>query len=279
MTLEQAQNSVKYSSEDYNTLRNQILLSLAQRESVIKKWTAPSSHLLPPAKNQEEFDAEDASLFQNQPPHLGVGAQITSDFSMSEIDRNDKSLRTKLLGSKSSATKKVKDTRERVDKPSRDDYSDDELGRSSIGKMKKQNLDGPPIRQTGLSQKKTTENTGKISDTKLVSCSSQSPSPAQAGSKYKLATSGLEFIGKDCNERSNLPQIAAENSLANESNLDQGVKVENSLVNPCESSKPEISTDQNKFRDREDIDEKKRRKKREKKKRQKLRAKSLKTTV
>ncbi|RKF82343.1 hypothetical protein GcM1_172004 [Golovinomyces cichoracearum] len=126
------------SREKYDVISNKIGVLLSQRESLVRSW-----YSVPPARKQEEFDADDAVLLCNQPGHSGIGASIPSNFFISEAERSKKTLRSKLLESKNLVARKTKDTDDKVTplkKISRDDSSDEELGRSSLGRSKKQKL-------------------------------------------------------------------------------------------------------------------------------------------
>ncbi|RKF83879.1 hypothetical protein GcM3_006022 [Golovinomyces cichoracearum] len=128
----------KSSKEKYDVISNKIGVLLSQRESLVRSW-----YSVPPAQIQEEFDADDAVLLCNQPGHLGIGASIPSNFLVSEAERSKKKLRLKLLESKNLVARKTKDTDNKVTplkNISRDDSSDEELGRSSLGRSKKQKL-------------------------------------------------------------------------------------------------------------------------------------------
>ncbi|POS87522.1 hypothetical protein EPUL_001944 [Erysiphe pulchra] len=141
------------SQEKFDVVSNQIGLILAQRESLIKSWTASSSYSTPPGKTVAELDAEDAALFQSQPLHLGLGAPIPSQFKLSETERNNNFLRAKLSGTRSIRSKKAKDADEKTINLKRfpkDDSSDEELGRSSLGRAKRQKHNKIPETSTEL---------------------------------------------------------------------------------------------------------------------------------
>ena len=90
-----------------------------------------------PTKSEAELDAEDAALFRNEPPYLGVGAPIPSHFLVSDAERNNKSLRAKFFPGKGLKGSKPRDEEEKVASAKRalnEESSDEEGGRSSLGK-------------------------------------------------------------------------------------------------------------------------------------------------
>ncbi|KAI1006052.1 hypothetical protein K3495_g2168 [Podosphaera aphanis] len=129
----------KISQGDYDVISNQIISALAQRESLVKSWST-SSHSILPRKTQAELDAEDAALFQIQPPRLGVGALIPPEFLVSQAEQTTKSLRAKLLISHSLRASKARAAEEKAASAKRglqNDSSDEEQGRTSLGRKKK----------------------------------------------------------------------------------------------------------------------------------------------
>jgi hypothetical protein len=140
MPEEDAPRSVKLpTQEEFDTIQNRIQLALAKHENIVKSWTASSSRR-EPTKTDEQLDAEDAALFRNEPPYLGVGAPIPSHFLVSDAERNNKSLRAKFFPTKGLKGSKPRDSDEKAASAKRtlnDETSDDEGGRSSLGKAKK----------------------------------------------------------------------------------------------------------------------------------------------
>lgn len=260
----------KISQENFDVVSNQIGLILAQRESLIKSWTTSSLHSTPQVKTIEELDAEDAVLFQSQPLHLGLGAPIPSQFKLSEIERNNNFLRAKLSGSRNIRSKKVKDVDDKTSNLKRlpkNDSSDEELGRSSLGKAKRPKPNKIPENVTQL-KKIAVEIVQKpcdkqVEDSKSLSHfdSTDLPFITKPGVKNKgsenlqISDSRLESFKRnnqedelETRERLELNADGFENSKSS------NVKIEVSpLVDP---------------------EAKKRIRKREKKKRQKLRKKS-----
>jgi hypothetical protein len=140
MAPDEAPKSAKVSKEEFDVISNRIAVALAQRESLIKSWTASSSRPRPAEKTEAELDAEDAALFRNEPQFLGVGASIPSHFLVSETERNNKSLRAKFFPSKTLKASKARDAEEKAASAKRglkDESSDEEEGRSGLGRAKK----------------------------------------------------------------------------------------------------------------------------------------------
>jgi hypothetical protein len=143
MAPEEPPKFAKLSKQDFDVISNRLAVALAKRESLIKSWTASSSLSKEPAKSQEELDAEDAAVFRSEPPRLGVGAQIPSHFLVSEAERNNKSLRAKFFPANGLKASKPRDVEEKlvsVKRGLRDESSDEEEGRSALGRAKKQKI-------------------------------------------------------------------------------------------------------------------------------------------
>jgi hypothetical protein len=147
-TEEGLSKPAKQAKEDFAVISNRLAVAFAKRESLIKSWTASSSK--PPAeptKTEEELEAEDTALFRNQPPYLGVGAAIPSHFLVSEAERNNKSLRAKFFPTKGLKASKARDAEEKaasVKRGLKDQSSDEEEGRSGLGRAKKLKLTKKP---------------------------------------------------------------------------------------------------------------------------------------
>jgi hypothetical protein len=143
MAPEEPPKSAKLSKQDFDVISNRLAVALAKRESLIKSWTASSLLSMQPAKSQEELDAEDAAIFRSEPPRLGVGAPIPSHFLVSEAERNNKTLRAKFFPTKGLKASKPRDAEEKlasVKRGLRDESSDEEEGRSALGRAKKQKI-------------------------------------------------------------------------------------------------------------------------------------------
>jgi hypothetical protein len=128
------------SQAELDATMNRIQLKLAANEALVKSWTAKSKAVtyLPPRKTDAELDAEDALLFRPQPPYLGVGCPIPENFMISEADRSKKMLESKF--GRGLLASKRRDAEEKAESAKRtlaEDSSDDEGGRSMVGKKKK----------------------------------------------------------------------------------------------------------------------------------------------
>lgn len=146
MAPEASTQSVQASREELDTISNRVAIALAKREKLIKTWTASSARKNEPDKTQEEIDAEDAALFRNEPPYLGVGAPIPSHFLISDAERNNKTLRAKFFPTKGLKASKQRDAEEKATSAKRglnEESSEDEGGRSSLGRAKKQKTSAP----------------------------------------------------------------------------------------------------------------------------------------
>jgi hypothetical protein len=157
MAPDEAAKSAKVSKEDFDVISNRIAVALAKREALIKSWTASSSRERPLEKTEAELEAEDAALFRNEPPYLGVGAPIPSHFLVSEAERSNKSLRAKLLPSKTLKASKARDAEEKAASAKRglkDESSDEEQGRSGLGRAKKRKtqMKIEPVEEAGTDE-------------------------------------------------------------------------------------------------------------------------------
>jgi hypothetical protein len=118
---------------------------LAKRERLIKSWTASSARPRPPPKTQEELDAEDAELFNPTPAGLGLGAPIPKEYLDGDIKRkeiwNNEKLRKLIMGQKAGPqASKPRDGKEKAASAKRgleEESSDEDEGRSALGKAKK----------------------------------------------------------------------------------------------------------------------------------------------
>merc|ERR1712093_575891 len=131
--------SARSSQDELAVISNRLAIAMAKREALVKSWTASSSRP-EPEKTQEELDAEDAALFRNAPPHLGVGAAIPAHFLANESEGGKKALRAKLLSTKGLKASKARDAVEKAAsarRAMREQSSDEEEGRSSLGRAKK----------------------------------------------------------------------------------------------------------------------------------------------
>jgi hypothetical protein len=173
MASEASTKSTQASREELDTISNRVAIALAKREKLIKSWTASSTREKEPEKTPEELDAEDAAIFKNEPPYLGVGAPIPSHFLISDAERNNKTLRAKFFPAKGLKASKQRDAEEKAASAKRGlnvDSSDDEGGRSSLGTAKKQKVAAPskPVKELekkvkiDFEDKDVTDNVGKV---------------------------------------------------------------------------------------------------------------------
>ncbi len=191
MAPDEAHKSTKASKEDFDANLNRIAVALAQREALIKSWTASSLRERPPEKTEAELEAEDAALFRNEPPYLGMGAAIPPEYLVSVAERSNKSLRAKLLPSKTLKASKARDAEEKaasVKRGLKDESSDEEQGRSGLGRAKKRKTQA---------RAETAEDDGKDEDSKLLK--------AQPASMEHVARGGKAIAGNKFAEKSLLP--------------------------------------------------------------------------
>ncbi|KAK6583715.1 hypothetical protein PZA11_003445 [Diplocarpon coronariae] len=141
MALKEPTKIAKVTKEDPTVILNRLAVAMAKREAMISSWET-SSLWSKPRKTQEELDAEDAILFRNEPPHLGVGAPLPAEFLVSEAERSNKSLRAKIFPTKGFKASKARNAQEKAASEKqgmRVESSDEEKGRSSLGRAKKLN--------------------------------------------------------------------------------------------------------------------------------------------
>jgi hypothetical protein len=132
---------------DFDVIQNRVAVAMAKRERLIKSWTASSSRPRPRLKSQEELDAEDADLYRIEPPRLGLGAPIPAEYQNGDISRKSldlagrKSLSQAMLGKRAGfQASKPRDVLEKVGSAKRglkEESSDEEEGRSGLGRSKK----------------------------------------------------------------------------------------------------------------------------------------------
>ncbi|KAG4441444.1 hypothetical protein IFR05_003050 [Cadophora sp. M221] len=139
MAPEEPLKSARASKDELAVISNRLAIAMAKREALVKSWTASSSNSRP-EKTQEELDAEDTALFRNEPPHLGVGAPIPAHFLVNDSERGNRALRAKMLTTKGLKASKARDAEEKAASAKRGmrvESSDEEEGRSSLGRAKK----------------------------------------------------------------------------------------------------------------------------------------------
>ncbi|XMA10546.1 hypothetical protein WAI453_003337 [Rhynchosporium graminicola] len=139
MASEERLKSAKATQDELAISFNRIAMAMAKREALVKSWTASASNSKP-EKTQEELEAEDAAMFRNEPPHLGVGAEIPAHFLVTESERGNKALRAKMFTTKGLKASKARDAEEKAasaKRRMREGSSEEEGGRSSLGRAKK----------------------------------------------------------------------------------------------------------------------------------------------
>lgn len=175
MSTESSSASTQATKEELDVISNRVALAIAKREKLIRSWTTLSAGERGPEKSQAELDAEDAALFRIEPPHLGVGAPIPSHFLISDAEQNHKSLRQKFFPTKGLKATKQRDAEEKAASAKRglrEESSDDEGGRSSLGKAKKRKISPPAKDAEGSASATVTEKVEKQQPDK-VRCSNQ----------------------------------------------------------------------------------------------------------
>lgn len=244
--------TAKQAKEDFAVISNRLAVAFAKHESLIKSWTASSSRPTnTKAKTEEELDAEDAALFSNQPPYLGVGAAIPSHFLVSDAERNNKSLRAKFFPTKGLKASKARDAEEKAASAKRglkDQSSDEEEGRSGLGRAKKLKLTKKPE-----------------SRKHLVLAGNESAEEEESRSTMLKATKP-QAASKDVPHLPQIKQNPTNKSLAIEERLQNEVGL--SKVQNTASNSPEPVTMAPRPSDPAEL---KKWKKREKRKRKKLR--------
>lgn len=129
------------SKEELDAFFARLDVARAETEAVVDSWLIKAGHTIPPKKSQAQIDAEDAALFREGPPNLGLGAPIPSWWIVSEAQQNNnKSLRAKFFPTKGLKASKARDTEEKAASAKRGltvESSDEEEGRSGLGRAKK----------------------------------------------------------------------------------------------------------------------------------------------
>lgn len=127
-------------------IQARIDLAIAKRDAIVKSWVDKfDTSKCAPSKTKEELDAWDAELFNPMPSNLGLGAPIPKEYLNGDINRKDISgnskLRSLMMGKKAGLqAAKPRDAEEKASSMKRglkEDTSDEEEGRSNLGKSKK----------------------------------------------------------------------------------------------------------------------------------------------
>lgn len=130
---------------NFEVLQARIDIAIAKREAIVKSWVDKyDTSRCAPSKTKEEIEAWDAELFNPVPSNLGLGAALPKEFMNGDINRKDITgngrLRSLMLGKKGLQASKPRDSEEKASSRKRglkSESSDEEEGRSSLGKSKK----------------------------------------------------------------------------------------------------------------------------------------------
>jgi hypothetical protein len=140
MSTETEKKSVGLPKSEYDVVMARIEMARAQHDAVVQGWIAKSARANEPRKTQAELEAEDAALFRPQPPRLGLGCPIPPQFLKNDGESSTKDLRAKFFPSKTLKASKARNAEEKAASAKRglkDESSDEEGGRSSLGRAKK----------------------------------------------------------------------------------------------------------------------------------------------
>lgn len=131
---------------NFEVLQARIDLAIAKREAIVKSWVDKyDTSRCAPSKTKEEIEAWDAELFNPMPSNLGLGAAVPKEYMNGDINRKDISgnskLRSLMLGKKggllASKSRNAEEKAISMKRGLKADSSDEEEGRSSLGKSKK----------------------------------------------------------------------------------------------------------------------------------------------
>ncbi|ELR01658.1 hypothetical protein VC83_00879 [Pseudogymnoascus destructans] len=133
-------------AENLEAIQARIDLAIAKQDAMVKSWVDKfDTSKCAPSKTKEEIEAWDAELFNPMPSNLGLGAPIPKEYLNGDINRKDISgnskLRSLMMGKKAGLqAAKLRDAEEKASSMKRglkEDTSDDEEGRSNLGRSKK----------------------------------------------------------------------------------------------------------------------------------------------
>ncbi|RDL38300.1 uncharacterized protein BP5553_02640 [Venustampulla echinocandica] len=140
---EEREKNPAVSKEKYDYIMNKVAVAFAKHEEIVKGWMAKSGRPLGPEKTMEQLIAEDELLFRPPPQRSGVGSPVPAKYLVKDAERNDKDLRAKFFPTKGLKASKARDTEEKAASAKRalnDQSSDEEEGRSSLGRAKKRKV-------------------------------------------------------------------------------------------------------------------------------------------
>ena len=168
-------------------IQARIDLAIAKRDAIVKSWVDGfDTSRCAPSKTKEELEAWDAELFNPMPSNLGLGASIPKEYLNGDINRKDitgnSKLRSLMLGKKAGLqAAKPRDAEEKANSMKRglkEESSDEEEGRSNLGKSKKAKRE-----VAKLATLKTTQTSQPSKQTK--------PLPLQQNTKHIEANSSV----------------------------------------------------------------------------------------
>ncbi|OBT84516.1 hypothetical protein VE02_06755 [Pseudogymnoascus sp. 03VT05] len=133
-------------ADNLEAIQARIDLAIAKQDAIVKSWVDKfDTSKCAPSKTKEEIEAWDAELFNPMPSNLGLGAPIPKEYLNGDINRKDingnSKLRSLMMGKKAGLqAAKPRDAEEKASSMKRglkEDTSDEEEGRSNLGKSKK----------------------------------------------------------------------------------------------------------------------------------------------
>ena len=136
----------KFDFEKLEALRNRVEAHMAEKTAIVNTWIP--KEVLANIKSDEELAAEEAELFRHNLPHLGVGAPLPAEYLISEEERNNKALRARFFAPKHLKASKKRDAEEKaasLKRGMREDSSDEDVGRSALGKSKRPKTTARPV--------------------------------------------------------------------------------------------------------------------------------------
>lgn len=136
-------------AKDFDVLMNKIDIELAKRKQLFAPYIEEYAKKFPSRKTQEQLDAEDSQLFQPQPPYLGLGCSIPKDWQTDGEVSRKRALGQAIFGKKFGLqASKQRDVKERAGSAKRGldrESSDEDEGRSALGKTKKVKVSSQPL--------------------------------------------------------------------------------------------------------------------------------------
>lgn len=135
-------------SADIDAIQARIDIQTSKARSLVASWLPQSNPLTaPPGLNEDD----DEMLFKPVPPGLGVGAPIPTNFHSNHHGGTDV-LRRTMLGGTRKPTKPMPQSDEQQGKASQAEDSDEDIGRSALGGIKRKKSIGSNLRKTKLAK-------------------------------------------------------------------------------------------------------------------------------